>query len=59
MVRKTKAEMKACECPLSAVGHRCCQKCKVELCVHYIDMTKPTDSEDHGACLLWTETKGH
>ena len=56
MVRKTKAEMQAGECPFSAVGHRCCQKCKAELCVHYIDMTKPSDDEDYGACLLWVYT---
>jgi len=56
VVRKAKAEMEKCECPFSAVGHRCCQKCKSEHCIHYIDMTKPTDDEDYGACLLWVYT---
>lgn len=53
MTRKTKAEMAQLECPNSAVGHRCCQKCKLEHCVHYVDETLPADSEDYGGCLLW------
>lgn len=53
VTRKTKAEMAQLECPNSAVGHRCCQKCKLEHCVHYVDETLPADSEDYGGCLLW------
>ena len=53
MTRKPKAEMKASECPQCCIGHRCCQTCKVEQCVHYVDETLPNDTEEYGRCLLW------
>jgi hypothetical protein len=59
LTRKTKAEMMMLECPSCASGHRCVQKCKADLCIHYVDMTKPSDTEDYGACLLWTDMKGN
>ena len=58
MARKLKSEMMAKECPHCSIGHRCCQLCKGDNCVHYVDATLPSDAEDYGACLLWIDPKG-
>lgn len=54
--RMKKSEMVQKECPLHSAGHRCCQPCKGESCIFYVDETKYYDTEDWGSCVFWKES---